>query len=252
MQDYELLRHSLTGKKRITILGSGFVGCEFANTLLNAGYAVDIVAPARYPLEQLLPEAVGLVLKQGLADKGARWYLQDVVTEVVDQGKDYQVTLASNTTFSTDLILSTIGLRPNVELAETAGLDFNRGIQVNRHLQTSADDIYALGDCAEVEGLVLQFVAPLLQSSRALAKTLAGETTPVNYPAMPIVLKTPACPLTLLPPPANCDGEWEITGDDINLKAVFVDEQQRLRGFALTGTAVTEKTALSKSIPGLL
>ena len=252
MQDYEALRDALPGKKKIVILGAGFVGCEFANSLLDAGYEVSIIAPARYPLEQLLPEAAALALKRGLAAKGAQWYLQDVATAVEQGEAGYQVTLASQTVLSADLILSTVGLRPDVGLAKAAGLAINRGIQVNRHLQTSAEDIYALGDCAEVEGLVLQFVAPLLQGARALAKTLAGEATEVKYPAMPVVLKTPACPLVLLPPPVDCVGEWQMSGDEQNVKALFVDTGQRLRGFALTGAAVVEKSVLSKEIPGLL
>ncbi|HVV68238.1 MAG TPA: FAD-dependent oxidoreductase [Gammaproteobacteria bacterium] len=251
MQDYEAFRDELSGKKHIVILGAGFVGCEFANTLLDAGYAVSIIAPARYPLEQLLPEAAGLALERGLAVKGAKWHLQDVATNIEKKGAEYQITLASQALLSADLILSTIGLRPDVQLAKAAGLAINRGIQVNRHLQTSCEDIYALGDCAEVEGLVLQFVAPLLQGARALAKTLAGERTEVKYPAMPVVLKTPACPTVLLPAPIGCEGEWQITGDEQNIKALFVDTSQRLRGFALTGTAVTEKNVLSKEIPEL-
>ena len=251
LQDYELLRDSLPGKKRIAILGAGFVGCEFANTLLAAGYEVDIVAPSHYPLQRLLPEKVGLALKQGLAAKGANWHLQDVVTEITDTGAGYQVTLGSKAVFPADMILSTVGLRPNTGLAEIAGLAINWGIQVDRHLQTSVEDIYALGDCAEVEGQVLQFVAPLLHGARALAKTLAGELTPVNYPAMPIVLKTPACPLVLLAPPSGCAGEWLLSGDDANIAARFVDVDQRLRGFALTGKAVVEKTQLTKEISGL-
>ncbi len=252
MQDYEALRDSLPGKKKIVILGAGFVGCEFANTLLDAGYEVSIIAPARFPLEPLLPEAAGLALKRGLAAKGANWHLQDVATRIDHGEAGYQITLASQAILSADLVLSTIGLRPDVKLAKAAGLAINRGIQVNRHLQTSVKDIYALGDCAEVEGLLLQFVAPLLQGARALAKTLAGEATPVSYPAMPVVIKTPACPLVVLPPPAGCEGDWQISGDDQNVKAQFVDKNQRLRGFALTGAAVIEKSILSKEIPGLL
>jgi rubredoxin-NAD+ reductase len=60
-------------------------------------------------------------------------------------------------------------------------------------------DIYALGDCAEVEGLVLPYVLPLMAGARALAKTLSGQETPISYPAMPVQVKTPVCPVVVAP-----------------------------------------------------
>ena len=64
---------------------------------------------------------------------------------------------------------------------------------VDQYLRT-ARQIYALGDCAEVSGYVLFYIAPLIASARALAHTLAGQTTAVSYPPMPVIIKTPACP----------------------------------------------------------
>jgi rubredoxin-NAD+ reductase len=93
------------------------------------------------------------------------------------------------------------------------------------------------------------FVAPLLTCARALAKTLAGEDTLVDYPAMPVILKTPVCPIAVIPPPENTEGEWTVLGDGANLQALFHDMQQQLRGFALSGSCVKEKAVLAKQLP---
>ena len=113
------------------------------------------------------------------------------------------MTLSDHRVLSVDAVLSSVGLRPRTGLAERAGIAVKRGIVVDRYLATNAPDVYALGDCAEVEGLVLPFVMPIMHAARALAKTLCGEPTRLTYPAMPIVVKTTAYPVVVAPPAAE-------------------------------------------------
>ena len=141
-------------------------------------------------------------------------------------------------------------MNPRLALAKAAHLDTGRGILVNYYLETSKPHIYALGDCAEVNGLVLLFIAPILQCSKALAKTLNGERTLVQYPAMPISLKTPACPIVICPPPPNITGAWITEGKYPNLKARFVDDQGKMQGFALSGQAVKERLVFTHTLTG--
>ena len=114
-----------------------------------------------------------------------------------------RVTLSDDSRVDAELVLSAIGLRPRTALAQAAGLAVNRGVVADRWLATSAPHVYAIGDCAEVEGHTLPYVLPLMQQGRALAATLAGTPTPVIYPAMPVTVKTPACPTVVCPPPIN-------------------------------------------------
>jgi rubredoxin-NAD+ reductase len=122
----------------------------------------------------------------------------------------------------------------------------------NRLLETSAPNVYAMGDCAEVNGHVLVYVAPLMAAARALGKTLAGEPTEVSYPAMPVTIKTPACPVVVAPPAPDADGEWTIEADGSNVKGEFRDGSGQLLGFALTGDATKEKMALQKELPAIM
>ena len=253
LTDYTHFRRVISGINRVAIIGAGLIGCEFANDLRNAGMAVDVIAPGKAPLDRLLPETVGRALQQGLTQFGVNWHLGKTVTHVdSDANSGYRLTLSDGSTLETDAVLSCVGLRSRIALAQSAGLRVRHGIVVNHLLATSAPDVYALGDCAEVEGLVLLFVMPLMNAARALAKTLAGQATPVVYPAMPVVVKTPAHPVVVSPPPQGISGEWRIETPEGGTRALFFDAENKLRGFAVTGSVVSEKNTLVKEMPPLL
>jgi len=123
---------------------------------------------------------------------------------------------------------------------------------MDRHLQTSHANIYALGDCAEVDGLNLLYVMPLMSCARALAQTLAGTPTAVKYGPMPVTVKTPVCPLVVSPVPKGLEGIWSVEGQGADIKALCRDSEGNLLGYALTGSAVMDKLALNKVLPSLL
>ena len=248
---YKMFQELIKNKKKITILGAGLIGCEFANDLTNAGYEVSVIAPAPTPLNLLVPEAVGKILQQALAEQGVQWHLDCVADEVNKIEKGYRLTLSNGKTLDTEFMLSAIGLVPHTALAKTAGIKTLRGVVVNRYLETSVKEIYALGDCAEVEGHVLPYITPLLNCARALAKTLAGVNTPVDYPAMPVTVKTPAHPLVICPPPKGMPGDWKITTGAPDMRAMFYNAENQLYGFVLTNAAVKERIELVKQMPGL-
>lgn len=252
LSDYARLRerlHALPDKARIAILGAGLIGCEFANDLAGAGYRVQVFDLAAQPLGRLLPAATADFFRQRLESAGVRFGFGASIARVDKHGDRYRLLGASGEQYPADLVLSAVGLKPETALAQAAGLSVNRGIVVDRQLATSAPDIYAVGDCAEVGGLNLPFVMPIMQQSRALAKTLSGSPGVVNYPAMPVVVKTPACPAVVCPPPAATAGTWiEETGSE-GVRARFQDSQGQTVGFALLGDAVDEKQALAATMP---
>ena len=188
-------------------------------------------------------------MQQAFAEKGARWHLAEKVTAVDKTASGYRVQLEEGNSIEADGVFSAVGLVANTELAKQAGLAVHRGIVVDRYLKTTADNVYALGDCAEVHGQVKQYVAPLLQCARSLAKVLAGQNEEVHYPAMPIVIKTPLCPVVCSPVPLGVSGSWQYEGDAKHLKALFHDEAGQLRGFALIGDKVRDKFELAKKLP---
>lgn len=254
LMDYARFRQALDGKKSVTILGGGLIGCEFANDLSNGGFQVNLVEPLGRCLPMLLPEAASAAVGRGLESLGVTFHFGPLAKAVHHDrdGAGLVTELSDGTHLKSDLVLSAIGLRPRIDIAKDAGLRTNRGILTDRTLRTSADNVYALGDCAEVEGHVLPYVLPLMAGARALAKTLAGEPTPVSYGVMPVTIKTPACPVVVCPPPEELDGEWEVQADGNDVQALFRDKEGALRGYALTGEAVKEKLKLNKELPALM
>ena len=255
LMDYGRFRQALEGKREVTILGGGLIGCEFANDLSNGGFQVNLVEPMGRCLPMLLPEPASAAVGRGLEDLGVRFHLGPLA-KAVHHGKDNPdklvTELSDGTHLESDVVLAAIGLRPRIGIAKDAGLKTNRGIVTDQSLRTSADNVYALGDCAEVQGHVLPYVLPLMASARALAKTLAGEPTPVSYGVMPVTIKTPACPVVVCPVPEELEGDWDTEEEGNTVKALFRDRDGNLRGYALTGDAVKEKMKLNKELPALM
>lgn len=251
LEEYDVFRQWLDGKKSIAIIGAGLVACEFANDLANVGIKVDMIAPDHYPLQRFVPEQTGRALESALTDKGVTWHLCCFATEVTRVDNSFKVVMDNMASVTVDGVFSAIGLAPKTQLAHAAGLDVERGIVVNPELQTSDPNIYALGDCAEVNGYVLQHIAPLLACARALAKTLAGTPTAVVYPAMPIIVKTPACSVSCYPPKDLQKGVWQFSGEAPNLEGQFIDLDGNLAGFALSGNTLRKRAEFMKQLPDL-
>jgi rubredoxin-NAD+ reductase len=255
LDDYRAFRAALIGAERVAIMGAGLIGCEFANDLRLGGYQVEVIAPSATVMPTLMPEPAACAVQNELEALGVIFHLGTQVDRIeqMPAGTDGGVTLAlaNGQHLRANVVISAVGLRPRTELAHQAGLAVNRGIVVNRALETSAPDVYAMGDCAEVDGQLLLYVMPLMASARALAKTLAGKRSEVLYPAMPVMVKTPCCPVAVNPPPVGAEGQWQVEQDGNHVKALFNDPEGELLGFALTGRFAMEKQALSRQLPAL-
>ena len=252
LDDYGRFHALLEGRKNIVIIGAGLIGSEFANDLVVAGHHVDVIDIANQPLGRLLPPEGGALLQQKLAALGVTWHFGAGTRSVNRDGGALRVMLDNGETLQADVVLSAVGLKPRTLLARAAGLTTNRGIVVNRTLATSDADIYALGDCMEIEGLVMPYVMPIMHAARALGATLAGKPTAVSFPAMPVMVKTPACPTIVSPPAPSAVGEWKIEHMPDGIKSLFVDASGKLLGFALNGAATVERAKLALLLPPVL
>lgn len=251
LDDYACFRERLDGAKSIALLGAGLIGCEFANDLALAGYDVTLIDPAATPLSRLLPKEAGDAFARALDRHGIRLRLGQPVESVDKTASGFGVRLGNGEVIGADVVLSAIGLAPRTALAAQAGLAIDGGIRTDAWCRTSAADIYALGDCAAIEGKVQPYVLPIMHAARALARTLAGEPTRVAFPVMPITVKAPAAPTVVVPPDEAGTWSFASTGDDPHdgLRALCEHaDDKRALGFALLGAATQGKAALIKAM----
>ena len=252
LEEYAQFRQAIEGKKRITILGAGLIGCEFANDLVLGSYEVDVIDLAPQALGRLLPEAAAQALQSKLSEAGVRWHFATTVQSIDRNGDSLSIALANGSVISSDVFLSAVGLRPRLDLAKAAGILTGIGVTVNRQLETSAKNVYAIGDCAEVDGLVLPYVMPIMQAARTLAPNLLGQALALTYPAMPVMVKTPALPTIVSPPAKGAVGDWKVNSMEDGLEARFESSDGKLLGFALLGAATAQRGALTKELPAIL
>ncbi|MBF0158757.1 MAG: FAD-dependent oxidoreductase [Magnetococcales bacterium] len=247
LDDYGHFRQRVQQARRVAIIGPGLIGCEFANDLLQSGREVLIIGPDRWPISSLLPEQAGRAVQQALANHGAIWHLETVNGPIERSDTGYRTVLNNGAAVTADLILSAVGVRPVTALAQQSGLQVERGIVTDGYLRTSAVDIFALGDCAAVNGRNLPFVAPLMAGAKALAATLCGQETAVSYPVMPIAIKTTLYPIVTLPP-ATTEGHWEMEQSGSDVTGRHFNAQGIVDGFVLTGQATTKKSTFIKEL----
>lgn len=236
LADYKNFRTQLVNKKHVTILGDGLIGCEFANDLAAHGLNVAVVGLGQWAMERLIPEPLGRALQQALNNIGVDWKLKNSITSIQKNGDRYNLVLQDGQHIETDLVLSAVGLRPNIALAQSAGLMTGRGIRTDLDHVTSDPAIYALGDCAEVDGQWSPYINPINQAIPALVNSLLGKPTPAELKATPILVKTPILPLSVLPTVGL--GKWHVEQYGDELAAGFYDAAGALKGFALLGASL--------------
>lgn len=252
LSDYARFRERLKGAHSVAIIGAGLIGCEFANDLRLASIDVDVYDVAEQPLGRLLPAQAAALFRQQLEAAGVRFQLGTTLLRMDPAEQGYVLTTSAGAAARYDLVLSAIGLQPNIALARAAGVNTCVGIRTDRLLRSSVTDVYALGDCAEVEGLILPYVLPITHGAKALARTLVGEPTEVQYPAMPIVVKTPACPAVICLPPA-AGGAWSVSVESDGLRGIHRgSDGESTDGFVLLGAKVKERASLAARLPGPL
>lgn len=141
--------------KRAIVVGGGFIGLEMADNLHDLGIQVDVVEMANQVMAPLDFSMAAIVHRQ-LTDKGVGLHLEDGVSRFEEKDGGVTVHLRSGKQIATDMVLLSIGVRPETKLAKDAGLAIGErgGITVNDYMQTSDADIYALGDAVEVRHLV--------------------------------------------------------------------------------------------------
>ena len=192
LKDYQRLRQEAARGQRFAVIGGGFIGSEIAAALAMNGKEVVMILPEAGIGSRLFPTDLAVFLNDYYREHGVEVLTHSMVTDVVRRGDRFTVETrdkAASTTseFQVDGIVAGIGARPNIELAQTAGLAINDGIVVDPYLRTSHPDVYAAGDVALYWQSVLgqrrrvEHEDNATTMGRLAGRAMAGEPAPYEH-----------------------------------------------------------------------
>lgn len=247
-REYGAAQSQLHDAQRVLIVGGGLIGCELAMDFCRAGKAVTVVDNSASVLSALMPPEVSSRLQHRLTDMGVHLMLKTQLEGLEQTADGIRVSLDRQRSVTVDAVVAAAGLRPETALARHAGLMIRRGVVVNSRLQTSDPAIYALGDCAEINGSVLPFLQPILLSAMSLAKNLLSQANELTLPPMLVKVKTPDLPLHLAGETQRDDLTWNLVAAKEGVVAKGVDAANQLRAFVVSEDRMKEAFALLKQL----
>nr|WP_313404311.1 nitrite reductase large subunit NirB [Pseudomonas sp.] len=173
--DTQTMMDTAKTHKHAVVIGGGLLGLEAANGLKLRGMDVTVVHIGDWLLERQLDRTAGELLQKSLEDRGLKFLLPKHTAELLDngEGRVCAVKFKDGEVIPADLVVMAAGIRPNSELAESAGIACNRGILVNDTMQTFDPRVYAIGECASHRGIAYGLVAPLFEQAKVCANHLA-------------------------------------------------------------------------------
>ncbi|AYW56130.1 NADH:flavorubredoxin reductase NorW [Raoultella ornithinolytica] len=247
-REYGAAQSQLHDAQRVLIVGGGLIGCELAMDFCRAGKAVTVVDNSASVLSALMPPEVSSRLQHRLTDMGVHLMLKTQLEGLEQTADGIRVSLDRQRSVTVDAVVAAAGLRPETALARHAGLMIRRGVVVNSRLQTSDPAIYALGDCAEINGSVLPFLQPILLSAMCLVKNLLSQANELTLPPMLVKVKTPDLPLHLAGETQRDDLTWNLVAAKEGVVAKGVDAANQLRAFVVSEDRMKEAFALLKQL----
>lgn len=247
-REYGAAQGQLHDAQRVLIVGGGLIGCELAMDFCRAGKAVTVVDNSASVLSALMPPEVSSRLQHRLTDMGVHLMLKTQLEGLEQTADGIRVSLDRQRSVTVEAVVAAAGLRPETALARHAGLMIRRGVVVNSRLQTSDPAIYALGDCAEINGSVLPFLQPILLSAMCLAKNLLSQANELTLPPMLVKVKTPDLPLHLAGETQRDDLTWNLVAAKEGVVAKGVDAANQLRAFVVSEDRMKEAFALLKQL----
>ncbi len=173
IKDVDTMLEATKNFKHATVIGGGLLGLEAANGMMQHGMNVTVVHLGDTLMERQMDKVSGKMLKKSLQDKGMDFRMEAQTAEITGNGRVSGIKFADGTSLETDLVVMAVGIRPNIELAQQAGLHCERGIVVNDTMQTYDPVIYSVGECVQHRGETYGLVAPLFEMAKVCANHLA-------------------------------------------------------------------------------
>jgi nitrite reductase (NADH) large subunit len=173
IRDVDLMLEASAQYRHAVVIGGGLLGLEAANGLKKRGMDVTVVHVLDSLMERQLDKPAAALLQRALQDTGLNFRMQAQTESLLGEGRVRAVRFKDGSEIPADLVVMAVGIRPNIELAKSAGLHCERGILVSDTLQTFDPRIYAVGECVQHRGALFGLVAPLFEQAKVCANHLA-------------------------------------------------------------------------------
>ncbi|MEK4189785.1 nitrite reductase large subunit NirB [Paenibacillus sp. FSL L8-0494] len=162
---------------KAAVIGGGLLGLEAAKGLVNLGMDVTVVHLMEDLMERQLDRNASSMLQAELERQGVKFAMGKQTVELTGEQRVSGLQFSDGTTLAADFVVMAVGIKPNITVAKESGIAVNRGIVVDDYLQTSMQNVYSIGECAEHRGVCYGLVAPLFEQGMVLAKHLCGSDT---------------------------------------------------------------------------
>lgn len=179
MSDIEKLLARRTRSRKTAVIGGGVLGIEAAKAMSRQNTEVSIIDHSLFLMSNQLDEKASEILREHILSLGIKVYLSQTVKRFVGEDKVEKILLADGRELEFDTVILATGVKPNIKLAREAHLNIGRGVRVNDVMQTSVNNIYAIGECAEHRGKTYGVVKPGYEQAKVAVNSLQGKKA--NY-----------------------------------------------------------------------
>ncbi|MCJ2036518.1 NAD(P)/FAD-dependent oxidoreductase [Methylobacterium sp. J-068] len=195
LADVAAIRRAAVEHARAIVIGGGLLGLEAAVGLARLGVDTTLLHVMDRLMERQLDHAAAGLVKRAMEARGVTVRLKADTAAIEGEGRVERLVLSDGTVLPADLVVLSVGVRPNVALAQNAGLETARGIKVDDRMQSSDARIFALGECAEHRGMVYGLVEPAYEQAETLSRHLVGEAAAYLGTALSTSLKVSGLPV---------------------------------------------------------
>jgi len=173
IQDVDEMLDAASKYNKAIVIGGGLLGLEAADGLMKQGMDVTVVHLVDTLMERQLDSAAGALLKSSLEERGLKFLMEHETEALLGDKRVEHICFSNGLRLPADLVVMAVGIRPNIELAKSAGIYSERGIVVNDTMQTYDPRVYAVGECAQHRNITYGLVAPLFEQAKVAANQLA-------------------------------------------------------------------------------
>lgn len=182
LKDLKYIKKYFSSCEDITVIGGGLLGLEAAWAIKELGKKVNVVEFFPYLLPRQLDKELADIVSQKLRDSGLNLYFDTAAEEILGEAKAEGLRFKDNSEMKTDAVLFSAGIRPNIDLVRETAIDFDKGVKVDSYLRTNMEGIYAAGDIAEVNGVVLGLWTAANEQGKIAGANMVGANREYKLP----------------------------------------------------------------------